>query len=324
MKTKLLLCIIGIVVVLILGTFSSANADTILFPVIATNYPYVTTIVSVVNRGGSGYYTSSSLRYVYSYKYASSSYSSGCAVASVVRPTWVPDLVSFDASGTYGSGTAIFNDPDSYGGGFAVLPGGAVRSYLLVTHSDVFGNRVDVGYTWALSGEAIVMDVLYGAAWGYKAVNDGDREDYSFYSSGISGVMLVGDARRFTFFPPYDGWTTRFFVTPIGSNMHSSDSNATVRILGFEGSTTGSITGRSFTTYNFNVSQFVNCLAAVNLSDLMDSTAWAGIYYTGGWGWFSNAAGSSAMVYKLEYVVNNYTYGGTNNNAFLLSTEDGP
>lgn len=323
MKARLAWCIVFICVALIFGTFSTAKADTLLFPVIATNYPYVITIVSVINRGGSGYYTTPYLRYVYSYKYASSSYSNGCNVASVVRPTWAPDLVSFDASGTFNGGGAMFNDPDSYGGSFAVLPGGAVRSYLLVTHSDVFGNRVDVGYTWALGGEAIVMDILYGAAWGYRAVNDGDREDYSFYSSGISNVLVVGDSRRFTFFPPSE-WTTRFFVTPIGTNMHSTDSNTTVRILGFEGWTTGSITGRGFTTYNFNVSQLVNCLAAVNLSDLMDSTAWAGIYYTGGWGWFYNAAGSSALVYKLEYVVNNYTYGGTNNNGFLLSNTDGP
>jgi hypothetical protein len=28
------------------------------------------------------------------------------------------------------------------------------------------------------------------------------------------------------------------------------------------------------------------------------------------------------IVYKLEYVVNNPTYGGTNNNGFLLSTYD--
>lgn len=323
MKGKLILWAVIFCFLLTFGNFSTVKADTILFPVVVTNYPYVTTIVSVINRGGSGYYTSSHLRYVYSYKYASSSYSSGCYATSVVRPTWAPDLVSFDASGTFNGGWALFNDPDSYGGSFAVLPGGAVRSYLLVTHSDAFGNRADVGYTWALGGEAIVMDILYGAAWGYKAVNDSGGEDYSFYSSGISNVLLVGDARRFTLFPPSE-WTTKFFVTPIGSNMHSTDSNSTVRILGFEGSSTGSVTGRGFTTYNFNVSQVVNCTAAINLYDLMDSTAWAGIYYTGGWGWFYNAAGSPALVYKLEYVFNNYTYGGTNNNAYLLSTVDGP
>jgi hypothetical protein len=323
MKRSFVLSVVIICFVLTLGTFSTAKADTVLFPVIATNYPYVTTIVSVINRGGSSYYTSSHLRYVYSYKYASSSYSSGCYGTSVVRPTWAPDLVSFDASGTFNGGWAMFNDPDSYGGSFAVLPSGAVRSYLLVTHSDAFGNRADVGYDWALGGEAIIMDIFYGAAWGYKAVNDGNREDYSFYSSGISNVMLVGDGRRFTFFPPSE-WTTRFFVTPIGSNMNSIDLNSTVRITGFEGSLLGSITGRGSTTYNFNVSQLVNCLAAVNLSDLMDSTAWAGIYYTGGWGWFNNVSGNPALVYKLEYVVNNYTYGGTNNNAYLLSTVDGP
>ena len=323
MKAKSGLCMVLISVALFFGTFSPAKADTLLFPIIVTNYPNVTTIVSVVNRGGSGYFTSSHLRYVYSYKYASSSYSSGCFGASVVMPTWAPDLVSFDASGTLNGGGSLFNDSDIYGGSFAVLPSGAVRSYLLVTNSDSSGNRVDVGYTMALSGEAIVMDILYGAAWGYRAVNDSNREDYSFSSSGISNTLHVGDTRRFTFFPPSE-WTTRFFVTPVGSNMNTADVNSTIRLLGFQGSSSGSITGRGSTTYNFNVSQYVNCTAAVNLSDLMDSTAWSGIYYSGGWGWFNNAAGSPAMVYKLEYVVNNATYGGTNNNAFLLSSSDGP
>lgn len=306
--------------------FLTAKADTILFPVIATNYPNVTTIVSVINRGG-GTTSSTHLRYIYSYKdsYVGSlpNYSGGCSVSSVVRPTWVPDVVSFDVSGAYNGGWALFNDPDNYGGSFALGLSGPHRAYLLVTNSDAFGNRVNVGYTWSLGGEAILMDIAFGAAWGYKAVNDSNGEDFSFYLGGVTNVMVAGDTIRFSFFPPSE-WTTKFFVTPIGNNMNAIDLNSTIRIVGYGGATTGSITDRGDTTYNFNVSQFVNCTAAVNLSDLMDATAWANIYYTGGWGWFYNVSGSPAIVYKLEYVLNNPTYGGTNNNAYLLSTADGP
>ncbi|OGW37770.1 MAG: hypothetical protein A2Y97_03750 [Nitrospirae bacterium RBG_13_39_12] len=318
--------VIFLCLVLTFGTFSTTKADTVLFPVIAVNQPYVTTIVSVVNRGG-GTSKSTHLRYIYSYKDTFigglPNYSGGCAVSSFVMPTWVPDIVSFDASGAYNGGWALFNDPDDYGGSFAIGTAGARRAYLLVTNSDAVGNRVNVGYGWSLGGEAIVMDIFAGAAWGYKAVNDDTGEDFSFFPTGVINVMETGESSRFGFFPPSE-WTTKFFVTPIGGNMDMLDLNSTIRIAGYNGSAAGSITGRGFTTYNFNVSQFVNCTAGVDLSDLMDSTAWAGIYYTGGWGWVYNESGSPAIVYKLEYVVNNPTYGGTNNNAYLLSTADGP
>lgn len=322
MKGKVILLTVVFCFIFSLGAFSTAKADTLLFPVLTVNYPNVTTFISVINRGG-GFFDSTHLRYVYSYKPVSSGYAGGCYVYSVVRPTWVPDLVSFDAAGVYNGGYALYNDPDVYGGSFALGVGGSNRAYLLVTNSDSFGNRVDVGYNWSLGGEFIVMDIMYGAAWGGKAVNDGNREDYSFYSSGISNAMLVGDARRFAFFAPYE-WTTKFFVTPIGGSMNAVDINSTVRVTGYGGSSSGSVTGRGFTTYNFNVSQYVNCTAAVNLSDLMDSTAWSGIYYTGGWGWFNNVGGSTALIYKLQYVFNNYSFGGTNNDAYLLSSVDGP
>jgi hypothetical protein len=325
MKATLKIWTIFACFLLILGLCTIAQADTILFPVIATNYPNVITIISVMNYGGAS--DSSDLLFSYSSKAAfidsTPNHAGGCYVDEGVLPTWVPDLVSFDASGSFNSGYALFNDPDDYGGPFT--PGfiGPTRAYLLVTNSTVGGTRQDVGYTWSLGGEAIVMDIMTGAAWGYTALNDYNREDFSFYSSGVANVLEPGWLKRFSFFPPSE-WTTKFFITPIGTSMEAIDSATTVRILGYGGSSVGSITDRGNTTYNFSVSQFVSCTAAVNLSELMDATAWAGIYYSGGWGWLEVVSGDSAVVYKLEYVVDNPTYGVTNNNAYILSTLDGP
>ena len=76
--------------------------------------------------------------------------------------------------------------------------------------------------------------------------------------------------------------------------------------------------------YIFPTTVSVQCTAGVDLSDLLDSTALAGMQNTGGWAWFSNDsyASGSILVYKLDYVVSSPTYGGTNNNGYLLSSED--
>jgi hypothetical protein len=51
----------------------------------------------------------------------------------------------------------------------------------------------------------------------------------------------------------------------------------------------------------------------VNLSQLFNSTVWAAVENVGGWSWLTVADGD-ALIYKLEYAVNDPTYGGTVNN----------
>lgn len=319
MKVKGLVC--GLIILLLtIGVFNFAKADTLLFPVIATNYPNVTTIVSVTNQGP----TSNYLEYIYSVKASlaggSPNYTGGCFVDSFVSPTWAPDLVSFDASGAIGGGNALYNDPDNYGGAFYIDASGANRSYLLVTNSDSAGNRVNVGSNFSLSGEAIIMDIFSGAAWGYRAVNDPLREDFTFNPANLPNAMDPGFVTRFSFFPP-SIWTTRFFVTPIGSDMHDVDLTSTIELFRANPIVPG-IHGRGGNSYSFTRPQLVRCTAGVDLRDLMDSTAWAALYYTGGWGRIGVSSGSSAYIYKLEFVVNNPTFGGTNNNAYMLSLFD--
>jgi len=308
--------------ILVFGIFSTAKADTILFPVIAVNQPNVTTIVSVLNRHSWG--TSTHLHYIYRYKQSlvdgEPNISGDCISYEFTRPTWEGDLVSFDASGSLNGGNALFGDTNNYGEGFAMPGSGPRRAYLLVTNSDAAGNRVDVTDKVKLMGEAIIMDIAYGAAWGYRAINDLEREDYSFrnvrYTNGgvYSALPSHGYVdRRFTFFPPSE-WTTRFFVTPIGWNMHSQNLTATVALE------VGVIYDRNGNRYTFTpIDKTVRCTAAIDLKDLVDATVWSAIENIGGWSWFGVTSGD-AIVYKLEYVLENPTYGGTNNNGYLLST----
>ncbi|MGO9614119.1 MAG: hypothetical protein ACLPX5_13960 [Dissulfurispiraceae bacterium] len=318
---------IGVVSILLImcGAYSGVNADTVLFPVLAMSPAGgVVTVVSVTNQGPS------SGHLLYSYSYKSPNYGGGCSLApDIVRNDFVPDLVSFDASGLLAGGTALFNDADAslYGGPFSLpVAGGPWRGYLLVSNSDASGNSVSVGSNYSLRGEAILMDIISGSAWGYKAINDQTREDFSFYSTlyEAGGLVNVGDpgvSFRFTFFD-LASWTTRFFVTPIGYDLYDTNRSTTISLQNYLQAP--GINGRAGDVYTFDVPVFVSCTAAVNLTDLMDSTTIADLYFTGGWGRIVVTSGDSAVIYKLEYTFSEpyVPPGASNNNGVLVTNID--
>lgn len=302
---------------------SGAVSDTILFPVIATNAPTVTTIVSVIDRIGG----SSHLTYIYRYKDTSvgsePNLTGTCGAVAFTRPTIGGDIVSFDPSSTFNGGNALFGDTNSYGGSFALgLGPGARRAYLLVTNSNAAGTREDVDDELALSGEAVVMDIATGAAWGMRAINDATREDYTFLNfmdeGGVFSALPTDffPGRDLAFFPPAE-WKTRMFVTPIGASMNAANVAATVGLL-------PAVRDRQGTLHSFALApKQVVCTGAVDLDALVDSTTLAAVENVGGWAEFIVFAGD-ALVYKLEYVVNDPDYGGTVNNGLLFSALDLP
>jgi len=321
MKVKIAVLAVIISFVFTFGVFSIAKADTILFPVIAVNQPNVTTIVSVFSAPG---HTSTHLHYIYRNKASLTgslpNYTGTCGSQSFTRNTFDSDIVSFDTSGIFNGGNALFNDPNTYSGAFGMSGTGAQRAYLLVTNSNASGTRVNIGDDQALGGEAIVMDIATGAAWGYRAVNDINREDYSFTVAG-TGTVMSGwgkSCKWFSIAPPNE-WTTKFFVTPIGNNMNSANIASTVFLAG---SSSNGIFTRGGTFLSFSNTLDLTCTAAVSLADMIDSTALATVQNTGGWSWMCEYAVNPVVVYKLEYVVNDPTYGGTNNNGYLLSIGD--
>ncbi|MGO9613847.1 MAG: hypothetical protein ACLPX5_12530 [Dissulfurispiraceae bacterium] len=300
--------IILLLVILLAAISTPAYADTILFPTLVKSTSSVVTLVSVMNDSDQASY----LKYIYRHKDGAADISVGCGSTALVRSTFGHDLVSFDVSGTFNAGNALFNDGGSYGGSFALTDSGARRAYLLVTHSDSAGNRVDVGNSQSLKGEAIIMDIVGGAAWGYKAINDKDREDYTFTASGTYSAMSNGEGSALAFFPSGD-WTTKVFVTPIGTNMDTASLAGQVNL-----STIYDRNGQVVTT---GVSKGLACLGVLNVFDFMDATSQAILAPTGGWSYFTNEGSNPVVAYKLEYVLNNPTYGGTNNNGYCLSCD---
>ena len=333
MKSKNFLGIALLILLMVFGSFSVSRADTVLIPVIAVNLPNVTTIVSVFSLTG---FNSTHLKYIYRYKDSlvsgSANHTGSCSTKTIIRPTFDSDLVSFDASGSLNSGNALFNDSNSYGGSFDLGLTGAKRAYLLVTHSDASGNRVDLGGAFgdeSLGSEAILMDIAFGAAWGLRGVNEAHQEDYDFTISGVETVF-GSFGKAFSFFPPNE-WTTRFFITPIGDNMDTA--NLTGKVSLFDGGTVlnpGLVT-RDGTTHTFTGKTIdLTCTAGITLTDMLDSSLLSAVENKGGWAFLQHLSAppitpsaNPLIVYKLEFVVEDSTYGGTNNNGVLLSNRDG-
>jgi hypothetical protein len=304
----------------IFGSLSLSVADTLLFPVIAVNQPSVTTIVSVFNLPGTA---STHLKYIYRSKESIvgglPNHTGTCGTQSFTRNTNDADLVSFDASGVMNSGNALFNDPNTYNGTFDIGGSGARRAYLLVTNANSGGTRVNVGDNQALGGEAVIMDIASGAAWGYRAINDINREDYNFTKAGVGTAVQCGgtNSKWFSFFPTNE-WKTRFFMTPIGDNMDSANLSSSAVLYG----SGRGIYSRQGNYIGFDKEPNFTCTAGIDLTDMLDSTALSAVENIGGWAWLSTGCSTPSIIYKLEYVVNDPTYGGTNNNGFLLSTGD--
>lgn len=320
MKTRSVLITASSATLSILALLPPAAADTGLIPVMTSSPPNISTIVSAVNLPGN---SSTHLTYIYRYKDAFNPPNStipnrtgNCSTRTVTRATTDGDVVSFDVAGNLGSGNALFDDSNFYGGSFGLGVTGPQRGYVLVTNSNNVGTRVDVGSNVDVTGEFANVDVGSGAAWGGKVVNDSTRENFDLINSNIPGGGVFSalpvngsNARSFTFFPPSE-WSTRFFVTPVGAAMESANLAASVAMV--------SLFDRDGQAHPFApISVAVTCTGAVDLRDLMDATNFAAVENIGGWAGLSVAAGN-AVVYKLEFT-SDPIYGGTLNNGYLLS-----
>jgi len=166
---------------------TSAMADAILFPYINSNPGNVSTIVNVINtlgaNPGAGICAvgqTMQLHYWYFTKLTSASATDPCEENDFDRPTTVADIVSFDCGANIGGGNALFNDTTDY-----TLAGSTRfdcpfwqsadprRGYMLVNHICTGGGVGDADFFngfGGLDGEAMLVDIVNGAAYSYRAV----------------------------------------------------------------------------------------------------------------------------------------------------------
>lgn len=208
---KILLAVM--ISILLLGfSVGVSMADTILFPYIASGHGHVATLVSVTNTTNAVTLCADPtatmrIHYMYLTKVASATAIDACDEKDFTRPTTYGDIVTFDVSGTVGTpgGTALFNDATNYNAGFLApnfdLPTlGQIedrRGYLIATHycvSPLFGNADNPAYVGDLDGEAMLIDIDNGAAWGYKAViaDPTAMGNYGFTPIGVGATPMVG------------------------------------------------------------------------------------------------------------------------------------
>jgi hypothetical protein len=219
-------------------------------------------------------------------------------------------VVSFDASGNVNGGNALFNDPTVYGGSFVdTLTPKPRRGYLLVTHATaVCGDITETNNASPnaeLDGEATLIDIVNGEAWGYKAVlNNGagvcSREcNFSFWDTDD---VLREEGRSFyensVLYPPAL-FSQRYFVTPVlysavllGGGGASTDDMSDIN---FQKRTRIGLMGwgpsvAQLGIFNRN-EQFqssgrlvhVQCVAGISLATLIDTNGVTFINTTGGW-----------------------------------------
>ncbi|MBK1721392.1 hypothetical protein [Thiocystis violacea] len=303
-----------------------ANADAMLFPVM-TRSSAVATIVSVVNKDPQGVVN-------LNYFTKSPDLATPCVdegIKQVAASGRANDMVTFDASGVFlaseGSGP-LFNDPQTlapYGAvQFSTNNTGVARGFLIVDDGDTSSE----GGTGAdLYGEAIMLEIAGGAAFGYRALNTaldgpvlgnqggllaflGEILDQGI-GTGVAGVALL---------PPSE-WTTRFFVTPVsdgaGGRTQRDCETCSVSIY-ISPDRAGTLAGMIDRDTVVRSEPFapaplptaaknVVCTGAVDMTDILPQAVVNQVSNQGGWGYVQIRSGTSgnvedsAVVLKLEY-----------------------
>ncbi len=185
-----------------------AKADAILFPWIVKS-PTISTLVSVINTaeqvGGNQALGNAVLHYQYWGKDGSTGQTDSCSEVDFSRPTSKDDIVMFDAAGNMNGGKALFepiaNQPTNVNyanANFSYIASVSARAFLIVDNNipqvfidDVVGSNAD----GTLYGEALVIDLGSGSAWGYIAYNPsgGVRASSGLPVSFEDGADVLGE-----------------------------------------------------------------------------------------------------------------------------------
>ena len=247
MRSKVVIPVfLALAILFSFGVAEKASADSIMFPWLVKSGT-VFSLVSVVNTSATDNTAcpTPQLHYQYYFKNAASATvnTDSCTPQSFFRQTSQEDIVSFDASGAVNLGAALFNDQPPIHGNVTYIPNwfqmnsapATARAFLLVdnNNSDCF----DDADTASLYGEAMIIQISQGSAWGYVAYNgvgggpDGPASEPELgFNDGIDlqGEVLRspryfdeantdGDEIEVTpaVLLPLDTFTTKMFVTPV-------------------------------------------------------------------------------------------------------------
>lgn len=147
------------------------------------------------------------------------------------------DMFTFDTSGKIGGGKPLFGDANTVPVSVDSLDMNAVgprRAFLLVDNNTAqnfaaVGSNVD----GTLYGEAIVLEIASGAAWGYIAYNPSGGETSTqssaiYFNDGndLQGEVIGETEVTQTVLMPIKAMDTKFFLTPV--DVSDSGEHATI------------------------------------------------------------------------------------------------
>jgi hypothetical protein len=323
-RPKVFLAIlVGLALLLSFGvTVKDAKADAILFPWIvkSTN---VSTIVSVVNTAGPTHALISDpelLHYQYWHKIATpypdvNNQLNICNEYDFKAYISKDDLVSFDTSGKINNGLPLWNDDDprhpndtvGFASDYSLNVAGDRRAFLIVDNNTPnYSLQAGTNEDGTLYGEALVLEITTGAAWGYVAYNaSGGVTSYQeapvAFPDGSDALGEVIGADEFipTIILNPNSFTTKFFVTPVtDGNARSPNNNTRIQICVRPNSSGGCAASGMYDNVEGGISfgdpKNVVCTDAAKLIEIMGEAAYNSFASSGrsGWGFIITRTGT--------------------------------
>jgi len=296
---------LGIGFLMVLWVAAGAMADEILFPWVVKS-PTISTIISVVNTDEDGNHKK--LHFLYRYKKGGDCEST-CEHADFYVPTSPNDVLVFDAAGNINYGRPLFGDSVLLGK--YPYPIRTLRNIPCPTRAFLIVENEGADDT--LYGEAMLVELATGAAWGYAAYNPNGEGDFT--RDRFGEVLAPNEAAKMVIMP-IDRFTTRVFVTPVDNLTAMKDDDLEVEV-GFyykDGDEfLSGFYGRDEDSYSLGGPQSVVCTGVFDVADYVTEIFKdvLSVDAGGGEGWAYVRVTSHACVGKLEFNVGSTKLDGT-------------
>lgn len=227
------------------------------------------------------------------------------------------NIAVFDAANFIENGNAMFGDnvtKELGGNPLGIDNGGVAWRGFVAMEALSDSSCAAANFDGNLTGEAMVLELVNGAAWGYAAL-EADTANSAVRVCNVTADVFMGPQVNFRSpnatpvgIKPMDEFKTVFFVTPLGDDNvlggSKYDSNATVTLMN---DSQNGFWNMNEIPYSGVTPQRVVCTAAISLDDFVTVNSRDRIA-DGGWAYFTNASANDnktqdndVWAAKLEY-----------------------
>ena len=289
LNKKLISTAVGASIVIATGAANAdidANYYSMLFPYVVKDANR-TTVITVISTDRSRSSSNQDLHIQYWTKSTTAANTAACEPSSSFMKVTPNDIVSFDTAGLLGF--PLFGDTTN------AAPLGASISYASPRHGYLLVDDISNGLA---GGYWMELDLANGGAYGdtgLGAFNNTDMQSQFFSALSLYPGTLgnIYNATPVVFWPASVA-STVFTVTPLGTDMLTSD-NSSVVMQVFNSNQVQGAYDRNENGVDGTVPQTVRCVGRLTAAQLMPgvvaNAAWAA---TGGWGYLANIGNGNA------------------------------